>query len=209
MKNVLFVVPYPIGKSPSQRFRFEQYLHVLNEHHYVTVNPFWSEKAWRILYQKVGTFVRVSGLAAGMIRRLLLLFSLGKYDLIFIHREATPIGPPIWEWIAGRICGKKIIYDFDDAIWMPDKTDESWFMKFLKWRSKVGLICRLSFKVSCGNKFLASYASRFNANVVENPTTIDTQSRHNPELFKRRDKLDEQIVIGWTGSNSTIKYLNL
>jgi glycosyltransferase involved in cell wall biosynthesis len=209
MKNVLFVVPYPIGKSPSQRFRFEQYLHLLNEHHYIIIHPFWSEKAWEILYKKAGTFVRISGLAAGMIRRLLLLFTLRKYDLIFIHREATPIGPPIWEWIAARICGKKIIYDFDDAIWMPDKTDETWFIKLLKWRSKVGLICHLSFKVSCGNKFLASYAFRFNANVVVNPTTIDTQNRHNPELFKGRDELDEQIVIGWTGSNSTIKYLSL
>ncbi|PIQ22104.1 MAG: group 1 glycosyl transferase, partial [Cytophagales bacterium CG18_big_fil_WC_8_21_14_2_50_42_9] len=29
--KILFVVPYPFGKAPSQRFRFEQYLEFLEE----------------------------------------------------------------------------------------------------------------------------------------------------------------------------------
>ncbi len=47
---------------------------------------------------------------------------------------------------------------------------------------------------------------KFNKNVICNPTTIDTESLHNPGLFHYQKK--DQIVIGWTGSHSTLKYLN-
>jgi glycosyltransferase involved in cell wall biosynthesis len=209
MKNVLFVVPYPEGRSPSQRFRFEQYLHLLHNSYNVTIRPFWSEAAWNVLYKKNGVASKILSLINGIIQRALLFITLRKYDFIFIHREAAPIGPPVWEWIAAKIFRKRIIYDFDDAIWLTDKTDESWLMNLIKWRSKVGSICRWSYRVSCGNKFLASYASRFSSNVILNPTTIDTENLHNPESHKRSNKLDDTVKIGWTGSNSTIKYLKL
>ena len=43
------------------------------------------------------------GLLAGLCRRLLLLSQLHRYDYIFIHREATPLGPPWFECDAGAI----------------------------------------------------------------------------------------------------------
>ena len=53
---------------------------------------------------------------AGFICRLLLLFSVPTYDFIFVHREAAPVGPPVFEWLIAKGLGRKIIYDFDDAI---------------------------------------------------------------------------------------------
>lgn len=112
------------------------------------------------------------------------------------------------EWIIARLFGKKVIYDFDDAIWLTDKSNESLLGRSLRWRSKVSSICKWSYKISCGNEFLGQYAARFNDNSVLNPTTIDTETLHNPILYNVQ-KNQTRVVIGWTGSHSTLKYLNL
>ncbi|HEV8511851.1 MAG TPA: glycosyltransferase family 4 protein, partial [Cyclobacteriaceae bacterium] len=126
------------------------------------------------------------------------------------HREAAPFGPPIIEWIIAKIFKKKIIYDFDDAIWLTDKTKESILMRTVKWRNKVASICKWSYKISCGNDYLCTYAKKFNDNVIYNPTTIDTLYLHSPELYKEviASKSNDRVVIGWTGSHSTTKYLH-
>lgn len=118
------------------------------------------------------------------------------------------------EWILAKVLRKKIIYDFDDAIWLTDKTEESWFETTLRWRTKVGAICQWSYKVSCGNSYLCDYARQFNKNVVLNPTTIDTDKMHNSLYHEGDSPLDQRgksssghVVIGWTGSHSTLKYL--
>ncbi|GCC52041.1 glycosyltransferase family 1 protein [Chryseotalea sanaruensis] len=129
-----------------------------------------------------------------------------NYDLVFIHREASPLGPPLFEWIIGKVLKKKIIYDFDDAIWLTDKPKETLLERFVKSRSKVGQICSWSYKISCGNDYLANYAKQFNANVLVNPTTIDTERLKTSTLVKKNPH-NENIVIGWTGSHTTLKYL--
>jgi glycosyltransferase involved in cell wall biosynthesis len=135
-----------------------------------------------------------------------ILFQVHQYDFVFIHREASPIGPPVFEWIIAKIFRKKIIYDFDDAIWLTDKIEESSITSLLKWRSKVGPICKWSHRVSCGNEYLRAHASSFNAQTVLNPTTIDTENLHNPILYDKKQTSDT-CFIGWTGSHSTLKYL--
>ena len=130
------------------------------------------------------------------------------YDFVFIHREATPLGPPIFEWILAKVLKKKIIYDFDDAIWLTDRQQESVLLRIAKWRSKVGSICKWAYKVSCGNEYLCNYAALFNKNVVYNPTTIDTENLHHPSQILYPIKHPDRIRIGWTGSHSTLKYLD-
>jgi glycosyltransferase involved in cell wall biosynthesis len=144
------------------------------------------------------------GIASGFIRRFTLLFSLYGYDYIFIHREAAPIGPPVFEWMLAKILRKKIIYDFDDAIWLPNTSEHNKMAAGIKWHSKTGSICRWAYKVSCGNEFLCSYAKQFNKHVVLNPTTVDTENLHN----KIKNQQNGKIAIGWTGTHSTIEYLN-
>ncbi|GAB3228037.1 hypothetical protein GCM10027346_12090 [Hymenobacter seoulensis] len=99
---------------------------------------------------------------------------------------------------------KKIIYDFDDAIWLPNTSDANKIVAGVKWHHKVEGICRWAYKVSCGNDYLAAYARQFNSHVAVNPTTIDTVNLHN----KVRNQLtDDRLVIGWTGTHSTLKYI--
>lgn len=204
-KKVIFIVPYPIGEAPSQRFRFEQYLTYLQAHHYdIEFSSFMSLATWKLLY-KPGFFVKKTlGILMGFCRRIGDLFVIPFKDIVFIHREATPIGPPIFEFIVAKVLQKKIIYDFDDAIWLPNTSEHNKIASSLKWHSKVSSICKWSYKVSCGNEYLSKYASNFNKQVYEIPTTIDTTSRHN--ILSTHE--DGRQVIGWTGTHSTIKYLD-
>ncbi|MGC4022140.1 MAG: glycosyltransferase family 4 protein [Cyclobacteriaceae bacterium] len=147
-------------------------------------------------------------LSSGFLKRFVALFKAIPVDFVFIHRECAPIGPPIFEWILAKILRKKIIYDFDDAIWLTDKTNEHWLERITRWRKKVSSICTWSYKVSAGNSYLADYAKRFNENVTVNPTTIDTKHVHQFRGANNQTNSSQRIVIGWTGSHSTLKYLN-
>lgn len=205
--KIQFLAPYPIGQAPSQRFRFEQYLSLLQERGFqISFQPFWDEKVWAILYKPGFVFQKTIGFIKGIARRLVILFQLSKFDFVFVHRECLPIGPPIIEWIIAKILKKKIIYDFDDAIWLPNTSEENKLAAFLKWHRKVASICKWSHKVSCGNSFLNNYALQFNTNATVNPTTIDTNHLHNPSLHTSQ-KRSTSIVIGWTGTQSTLVYL--
>jgi glycosyltransferase involved in cell wall biosynthesis len=204
--KVIFLCPYPTGCAPSQRFRFEQYFGLLQQSHIrFQVESFTSSGDWETMHKKTNWISKTRILIRGLISRATLLFRLHKFDLVFIHRELAPVGPPVFEWIVSRICRKKIIYDFDDAIWLTDRTDEPALMKALRWRSKVRSICRWSYKISCGNRYLADFARQFNGDVLINPTTVDTGNLHAPPATMRQAKPD--ITVGWTGSHSTLKYL--
>ncbi|SKC77194.1 glycosyltransferase [Ohtaekwangia koreensis] len=204
--NVIFLFPYPLGESPSQRFRFEQYFKLLEDsgiHCYK--QSFWNERTWKILYKKGYEVGKVIGFLTGILKRFQILFKLSKADYVFIHRECMPVGPPIFEWIIYKIFRKKIIYDFDDAIWLPNTSHENRVASFIKWHSKTEAICRWSYKVSCGNNYLVDFAKQFNPQPVLNPTTIDTEQHHNPIRYPKL--FNEKITVGWTGSHSTLKYL--
>lgn len=205
--TILFICPYPVGQSPSQRFRFEQYFHILSAHGYTYhVQSFLTTKNWQLFYQAGNTVLKSTILLRGYFKRVLLLFRVVSYDFVFVHREATPVGPPVFEWLITKVLKKRIIYDFDDAIWLTDKTNESWIEKALRWRGKVRSICKWSYRVSCGNDYLSSFAKQYNLNVVYNPTTIDTTNLHSVQRIQSSKK--EKITVGWTGSHSTLKYLN-
>lgn len=202
--KILFLTPYPHAAAPSQRFRFEQYYEALEKNGIEYDNiPFWSENAWRILYTKGNITKKVLRLLNGLLKRLFLFFSLGKYDYVFIHREIDPLGIALFPWLYAKLAGKKIIFDYDDAIWIPNASESNRaFMKFKNWNNTRNL-CRHAYKVSAGNEYLCDYARSVNSNVVYNPTTIDTVGLHNQ--LKNQDT--ETFVIGWTGTHSTIKYL--
>lgn len=208
-KKILFLVPYPLKLSPSQRFRFEQYFDLLSKKGFqFEVQSFLDEHNWQLFFEPGKTLIKILVLIKGLLKRIAALLSTLQYDFIFIHREVTPIGPPIFEWLISHFFKKRVIYDFDDALWLTDRAGESWLLRLVKWRNKVGAICRWSHKISCGNDYLASFAKKYNLNVVTNPTTVDTNAIHNPSLYKKAETKNHDVVIGWTGSHSTLKYLN-
>lgn len=204
-KTILFLVPYTKGEAPSQRFRFEQYLPYLEENGFtIEIHPFYNLSTWKTLYSDGNVIKKGIGILLSFTRRWILLFRLRKADHIFIHRETAHIGPPIFEWLIAKVLRRKYIYDFDDAIWLPNYSETNARFHRLKAYWKVNYCMKWANKITAGNEYLAAYTKQFNQNVQIIPTTIDTENHHN--LFSDHDQ--DKLVIGWTGTHTTMHYLD-
>jgi len=187
------------------------------------VKSFLTPQSWKNLYRG-SKIKRGLGILNGFMSRIGHMSIASKYDLIFIHSELTPVGPPVFEWFLATVLRKKIIYDFDDAIWLPDPNETNKLRNLLKWKSKVKSICRWSWKVSAGNAYLAEFASQYCDHVEIIPTVVDTEVHRpvggvrssewgdpgmNPEISAGEPdpETTSRITIGWTGSHSTLQYL--
>jgi glycosyltransferase involved in cell wall biosynthesis len=205
---VLFVVPYPLGKAPSQRFRVEQFLTVLDKAGIsYKVVPFLDDKTGAIIYKPGKVLQKAVGTLMGYFRRLkLVLTEAGKYDFVFIHREAAPLGPPMFEWMLAKVLGKKFVFDFDDAIWIPNTSKENAIADGLKCFWKTGSICKMAYRVAGGNRFLMNYANgnRSGGDAVFLPTVVDMERKYSPTKEIGHGK----PTVGWTGSHSTLHYLD-
>jgi hypothetical protein len=144
-KTVLVVCTYPLDTAPSQRFRFEQYIQLLSERGIeLTIRPFWSSRAYTGLYERRHQLRKFLGVLAGFFRRVLLVPEALRADYVFIFREATPIGPPWFEWLLFK-AKRHVIYDFDDAIFVSfESVTGSRLVQLVKWTSKVAWITRRS-----------------------------------------------------------------
>tara|TARA_B100001063_G_C16750570_1_gene550070 strand:- start:267 stop:1343 length:1077 start_codon:yes stop_codon:yes gene_type:complete len=203
-KSIIFVVPYPHGEAPSQRFRFEQYIPLLEQNGYqIHFAPFLDKKTWSKLYKEGSFLKKITGIIRSFVRRLITILTIYKYDFVFIHREASHIGPPIFEFIIAKIFRKKYIYDFDDAIWLANYSESNAKVHRLKAYWKVKYCIKWAGQITVGNTYLSDYAKKINDNVTIIPTTIDTLHYHNINT-----DYDQQIVIGWTGTHSTMRFLD-
>lgn len=202
-KRIAFLAPYPFTQAPSQRFRFEQYFEILKENGFeISEYAFLDDKGWASLYKDGSIIKKAFAMFRSFMRRFALLFKLRGVDFVFIHREASMIGPPVFEWIIAKILRKKFIYDFDDAIWLPNYSESNAKFHKLKAYGKVKKIIKWADQIVVGNEYLKKYALQFNSNVSVIPTTIDLVNVHNIET-----KHEEKVVIGWTGTHTTAKYL--
>ena len=123
-----------------------------------------------------------------------------KYDIVFVQREAFMLGISFFEKQFSK--RSKLIFDFDDTIWMTQTGEvksKNRSLYFLKNPLKTRNIIASAQLVFAGNNFLANYARQFNSNVAVIPTTIDTKEYL---IVVKPDK--EKICIGWSGSFSTI-----
>jgi glycosyltransferase involved in cell wall biosynthesis len=204
--KVLFISPAPLGISPGQRFRFEHYLRYLTENQIqYEVKPFFNIAGWRIIYKNGNILKKIFFLTGGLIKRIGLLFRLGSFDVIYIYREVLPFGPPVFEWLIGKLFQKKIIYDFDDAIWIPLSSDANPIAAKIKCTWKVAKICKWSSVVTVGNQFLAAYAKQYCNNTRIIPTVVDTENVHN----NSKNQEETPLTIGWTGTFTNFIHLPL
>jgi len=199
--KILFIEPYPT-EGPSSRYRVEQYLpYFKKEGMECILSPFVSTEFYRILYKKGFYFRKILFFVQGTLKRFFDLFTAIKCDIIFIHLEAFPFGPPVFEWILSKM-GKRIIYDLDDAIYMGIPSSANRFLRRLKCPSKISMILKVSsFVITCNN-YLADYARKYNKNVIAIHTSVDTEEFKPGAREERQD-----ITIGWIGSHSTACYL--
>ncbi|MEQ1588013.1 MAG: glycosyltransferase family 4 protein [Cyclobacteriaceae bacterium] len=203
MKSILFIDMHREGRSPSQRFRYEQYLGLLRTKGFVIHHSFLlSEKDDTKFYSSGNYLSKGWILVKSISRRIGDLFQSQNYDFIFIQREAFMLGTVLFERLLSK-SGAKLIVDFDDAIWLHQISSSSpnQNLNFLKRPSKTSEIIKLADTVVAGNSYLANYALQFNTKVQVIPTTIDT------DLYTpRRNFPKSKINIGWSGSRTTVDH---
>lgn len=200
MPRLLIIATHRLDRSPSQRFRYEQYLKFLQQNGYdYELSPLIREEEDRYFYAQGRYLYKAWVLFKSVLIRLNDVFRVHQYDLVFIQREAFLTGSTIFERLF-RWRGAKIIFDFDDAIWKLDVSDGNKHFKWLKRPAKTADIIALSNLIFAGNSYLKNYALPYNANVLIIPTTIDTQE-YQPKQVTRT-----QLTIGWSGSITTIKH---
>lgn len=199
-----FLLIYPLHTAPSQRFRFEQYFagFELSGYNYST-NSFYDSKTYLNLYSGKNKPIQALRILFCFIRRCFHLFTLLSKDIVLIQRGAAPVGPPFFEWIIKFILRKKIIYDFDDAIWMSPQKKINPILSFLKSYNKVSKICKWADIVVVGNSYLLDYAKQFSRTVTLIPTVVDTENKFFPLPYTS----GPIPIIGWTGSHTTLPYL--
>lgn len=201
MKKVLILVAHRPQRSPSQRYRFEQYLPFLEEHGFsFTFSPLLNETDDKLFYSSGNIVKKIIILLKTLWIRFKDIQRFKQFDIIFIQREALFLGTSYVEKRASK-SGAKVIFDFDDSIWLADTSPGNkkfeWVKNPLKFFDNVSYV----HQVIAGNAYLASTANVLNKTLII-PTTIDTNF-HKPQGIK---KADTTITIGWAGSISTLKH---
>lgn len=204
-KKILFLVPYPFDKAPSQRLKFEQYYNYFEKNGFdITKRPFISEAFWKVIYKKGFWLAKMFYTCTGYFRRIGLLFSLHKYDIVYIHLWVTPLGPPFFEWLVCKL-SRRMIYDIDDLIFIP-KTGVNQLILKIKGKDKpLFLMKNVDHVITC-TPYLDQFVRKYNANTTDISSTINTE-KYRP----RQDYAigQRKIVLGWSGSHTTVKYLYL
>lgn len=201
--RVLALSPVPY-EGAGCRYRIAQYVpHLAAQGIDLTIAPFFDREFFELVYRpghaprKALLFLRQ---AAARLRTVL---QHRRYDLMVIYREALPVGPPVVE---SMLAAAKVplVYDFDDAVFLPNTSEANRWIAALKHPHKTGAIIRRCDQVIAGNEYLATYARRFNASVHVIPTAIDVN------LFVPRVEsrpVDAPPVVGWIGTPTTAAYL--
>ena len=191
-----------MNRSPGQRFRCEQYFDFLEENNYhITYSNIISEKDDEVFYSKGNYYLKFIILIKSLVIRTRDVFRAPGFDIIFIYRESFMLGTAFFEYLFS-LSGAKIVFDFDDAIWLNDISEGNYGLKWMKDPSKVSRIIKISDLIFAGNKYLFDYAVRFNENVKIMPTAIDI-NYHKKAGWKN---VNNSLCIGWTGSFTTIKH---
>lgn len=205
-KKILFLSPYPENKAPSQRLKYEQYFQIFKDEGYeIKTKSFVNENFWKILYLPNHTIKKIYYTFLGYLKRFFLLFTLKKYDVVYVHLWVTPMGIPLFEWLV-ILFAKKIIYDIDDMIFLGHSSNANRIWQSLKGKNKmIYLMKNANHVITCTPK-LDEYVKQYNINTTDISSTVDTVNRYIPS---NNYSNEHQLILGWSGSHSTSKYLYL
>lgn len=202
--RVLFIVPYPPDTAPSQRLKFEQYLDYFRKNGItVELSSFMTPEFRKIIYKRGHFFKKVFFTILGYLRRFRDVFRAKDFDIIYLHLEAAPFGPPIFEYIFYKM-KKPVIYDIDDVVYLPHSSRANPLARFLRSYGKIRRIMRMSAHIIVVTRYLEEFSRKYNRNVTYISPTINTE-----KYFVKDKDPNNKVCIGWTGSHSTSEYLLL
>jgi glycosyltransferase involved in cell wall biosynthesis len=189
--SICALVLDPYDTSPGQRFRIEQW------------EPYLKREGILIDYQDGKIASKISELSKATLRRVGHILKASKYDVVFIYRTMSMVGPAFLERIL-HLRGIPIILDFDDSIFQTNTSNANKRFSWAKFSGKTATICRLSTSVTVGNSYLADYAKKYNDQVFVVPTSIDTNIY---QATSKSIKKNECVIVGWTGSSTSQYHL--
>lgn len=205
MPKVLILCAHRPRRSPSQRYRFEQYLPFLEKQGFAfTFSYLLNEKDDALFYSRGKLAGKMLILLKSVWIRLKDWRRFKRFDIIFVQRESLFLGSAFFEKRAA-CSGATFIFDFDDSIWLADTSPGNKKWEWIKKPRKFFEAIAAADRVIAGNAYLAEKALVYNKNTVIIPTTIDT-AVHVPKPQLRNKEI---VTIGWSGSSSTVKHFEM
>lgn len=197
--SVLFLTKYS-RLGASSRYRFLQYFPYLEAHGIeCRLSPLMDDRYLKHLYaMKRGSAFDI---ARALCRRIAVLLTAHRYDVLMVEYELLPYFPPVFEAFIKKT-KIPLIVNYDDAIFYRYSQHPSrWLRRFLG--NKIDAVMKSADLVIAGNFFLADYARKAGAGRVETvPSVVDL------DRYPASEHRDNGIfTIGWIGSPSTSKYL--
>lgn len=203
--KVLFILPYPLDTVPGQRLKFEQYFdHFRKNNIMIKIYSFISPEFHKILYKKGHYLKKAFYTLKGYVLRLKHIFDARKSDVVYLFLWSAPFGPPIFELLLKKM-RKPIIYDIDDLVYLPQCSDANRFVRFFKSKNRIPVTIKMANHVIVCTDYLRKYALQYNNYVTDISSTINTQKY----FVNNRYSNDKRVVIGWSGSHSTVRYLHI
>lgn len=205
-KKVLILCPSPRGTAATQRLKYEQYLEMLEKEGYrFTVSSFQSSRFWSIIYKPGRTIEKIFWTGVGYLRRVGDLLRAPFYDAVFVNLWVTPLGFPVFERLL-FLFNKRVIYDIDDMIFITkhEHVKTSFFQKLKGRKKPVVMMKHAAYVIVCTPK-LEEIALDLNKKnkVIDISSTFDTQRFKPVNEYVQH----EVTTIGWTGTHSTIPFL--
>lgn len=185
--KILFLTLY--GRvGASSRYRVYQYLPMLSDAGYSV----------EVLSPKPKKYKGIRGSVAMLLEKAAILKAAAFSDIIFIQKRLFK--NRILTLL--KLLGKKIIYDIDDAIFLPFKNE--WDER----ERKNTLICyhktiKVSDVVIAGNNYLKGCAMSAGSKRTEVIPTVVDLSKYNVKSHNKK----EGIVLGWIGNAINLYYL--
>ena len=207
--KVLFL-PTASRNDPASRYRVYQYLDYLNGQGIVAhYKPGVSDFIYDRFAPAKGFWAKTVFFGVRALSRLLAIFIVWRYNVIFIQRLALPHVYPLPELLVcavARLLGKRTIFDYDDAIFTTYSHRRKTPAEKFTDANRVARVVSRCDTVIAGNAYLAAHARAYNNKVVIIPTVID-MVRY-PAKQSGAKKPGEPYVIGWIGTPSTSPYLD-
>jgi L-malate glycosyltransferase len=206
-KKILFVCPYPVGQQAGQRFKYEQYFNLFKKNNFnVEVSPFIHPILWKVLYKKGNYFKKFVFSVYGYLRRIYQIPFLKKYDAIYIFMWVVPIGGNLIEKIYLKT-SNKVIYDIEDNILINFKKKNN-LISVLRSEKKITFLIKNSDFIITSSPMLSKTCENIagGLNKVEYISASIQLNKYQP--IKKHIKKNK-IVIGWTGTHSSKKYLDI
>jgi len=203
-KRILIICPYPKGWAAGQRLKYEQYISHWEENGYeVTISSFFDLDTWKVLYIKKNYLKKILGTIKGYFKRIRDIKNAAAYDVVYIFLWVSPLGKFFFEKALLKRA-KKVIYDFDDSIFLDSR---NWLQNILKSPKKFNYLIENAHHVILSSPFNLDRCTEINLNnsVSYIPCSLDT-TRFKP--LENIATSNTKIVLGWTGTFSSIPYLD-